>query len=129
MPPKTLSREISLSTWKSIDPSGIFLYAPNIIGYCRIALLLGSFVFIRERPRSFLALYGASVGLDMVDGPVARHLGQSTRFGAALDMLTDKFSSPAILLMLGSQYPQYVEVFVLCLVLDVASHYFHLQAT
>lgn len=128
-PPKTLSRQISQNTWKSIDPSRIFFYAPNIIGYCRVVLLLGSFVFIRERPRVFLGLYGASFGLDMIDGPVARHLGQSTRFGAALDMITDKFSSPAILLMLGSQYPLYVEVFVLCLVLDVASHYFHLQAT
>ena len=36
----------------------------------------------------FIGLYALSFGLDVIDGPVARALGQSTKFGAALDMLT-----------------------------------------
>jgi CDP-diacylglycerol--inositol 3-phosphatidyltransferase len=38
-------------------------------------------------------LYSVSQGLDAVDGVVARHFNQCTKFGQVLDMLTDRCAS------------------------------------
>ena len=86
----------------------VFLFVPNLIGYGRIFLALLSFWFM---PTNYVAaawcyiLSGeyiiASVSslhyvssppglLDAVDGHAARLLGQSSKFGAMLDMLTDR---------------------------------------
>jgi phosphatidylglycerophosphate synthase len=36
-------------------------------------------------------LYGVSCLLDAIDGHAARMLGQTSRFGAVLDMITDRY--------------------------------------
>ena len=41
-------------------------------------------------PKLCTLLYGVSSLLDAVDGQVARAMGQSSRFGAVLDMVTDR---------------------------------------
>ena len=38
-------------------------------------------------------LYGLSCLLDAVDGQAARALGQTSKFGAVLDMVTDRYAS------------------------------------
>lgn len=38
-------------------------------------------------------LYGVSCLLDAIDGHAARLLGQTSRFGAVLDMITDRYVS------------------------------------
>ena len=102
---------------------------PNIVGYTRVILLLSSFFYLHSNHRRALLLYGVSFFLDVVDGPLARALGQSSRFGALLDMMTDKFSSPSLLNALSTRHPSMAPLLVGCLVLDVASHLMHLQAT
>lgn len=49
-------------------------------------------------PKYCTLLYGLSCLLDAVDGPVARALGQTSKFGAVLDMVTDRcaFSSTSV---------------------------------
>ncbi|KAM9801200.1 uncharacterized protein ACB057_008265 [Neosynchiropus ocellatus] len=63
-------------------------YWPNIIGYLRILLVFISWMF-RQTPVVFVPLYSLSVGLDGVDGWLARRLGQTSRFGAWLDVVVD----------------------------------------
>ena len=76
--------------------------------YTRLALLFSAFYFSLSDYKLFLYLYVSSFALDVVDGHVARalhqstystnfrlrtliHLFQASRFGAALDMLADKY--------------------------------------
>merc|ERR1719411_1189043 len=88
-----------------------------------------SFFFIYDRPFAFIVCYFLSFFLDVFDGPVARYFGQSTLFGAALDMLTDKFTTPALCMALSNLYPEHAVLFTFTLVLDIVSHYFHIQET
>src|SRR5882724_7003147 len=45
-------------------------------------------------PKYCTLLYGISCLLDAVDGPAARALGQTSKFGAVLDMVTDRCVHP-----------------------------------
>ncbi|XP_065511360.1 CDP-diacylglycerol--inositol 3-phosphatidyltransferase isoform X2 [Caloenas nicobarica] len=81
------------------------------------------------RPGPAAALYGASALLDAVDGAVARMLGQGSRFGAMLDMLTDRLSSMCLLVNLALLYPATAALFQLSMALDVASHWLHVHCT
>lgn len=66
----------------------VLLYWPNIIGYIRICLVLGSWA-VHETPTAFILLYTTSILLDGVDGWLARRLNQCSRFGAWLDVVVD----------------------------------------
>ncbi|KAM8768529.1 uncharacterized protein AB9X84_022727 isoform 1-T1 [Acanthopagrus schlegelii] len=66
----------------------VLLYWPNVIGYIRIGLVLAAWA-ASETPALFVPLYSASTALDGVDGWLARRLGQSSRFGAWLDVVVD----------------------------------------
>jgi len=70
-----------------------------------------------------------SFSLDVLDGHVARSWRQTSRFGAALDIFTDKVSTPGLLLTLSHLYPDYTFLFNCVLMLDVSSHYFHFYST
>ncbi|CAK6970335.1 CDP-diacylglycerol--inositol 3-phosphatidyltransferase [Scomber scombrus] len=69
----------------------VLLYWPNIIGYFRIGLVLAAWAAF-ETPAVFVPLYSLSTALDGVDGWVARRLGQTSRFGAWLDVVVDNLS-------------------------------------
>lgn len=78
----------------------VFLYYGNIVGYLRLFLLL--FAFYHSRHWTwFVTLYASSFLLDMLDGAVARAFQQTSRFGAAMDIFTDKMSTPGLLLTLS----------------------------
>ncbi|XP_040901530.1 uncharacterized protein si:ch1073-145m9.1 isoform X1 [Toxotes jaculatrix] len=66
----------------------VLLYWPNIIGYIRIGLVLAAWAAC-ETPAVFVPFYSVSIALDGVDGWLARRLGQSSRFGAWLDVVVD----------------------------------------
>jgi CDP-diacylglycerol--inositol 3-phosphatidyltransferase len=46
-----------------------------------------------------------------------------SKFGAVLDMVTDRCCSAGLILVLSHLYPKYILVFVLLAALDLASHY------
>ncbi|XP_064900381.1 CDP-diacylglycerol--inositol 3-phosphatidyltransferase isoform X2 [Columba livia] len=52
-----------------------------------------------------------------------------TRFGAMLDMLTDRLSSMCLLVNLALLYPATAALFQLSMALDVASHWLHMHCT
>jgi phosphatidylglycerophosphate synthase len=70
----------------------VCLYYANIIDYFRILMALVALILILHLPHwrySIASLIMGSVLLDWIDGPVARHYGQSTVMGCGWDWLAD----------------------------------------
>ncbi|XP_029914400.1 CDP-diacylglycerol--inositol 3-phosphatidyltransferase [Myripristis murdjan] len=107
----------------------IFLFVPNLIGYARIVLALLSFYLMPCCPLPAVFCYLLSALLDAFDGHAARALNQSTKFGAMLDMLTDRCATMCLLVNLSLLYPSYTFLFQLSMTLDVASHWLHLHSS
>lgn len=80
-------------------------------------------------PRTCSGLYSVSCLLDALDGYAARYFEQSTRFGAVLDMVTDRCTTACLLVFLGSAFPRWAIIFQGLISLDLASHYVHMYAT
>ncbi|XP_070340701.1 CDP-diacylglycerol--inositol 3-phosphatidyltransferase isoform X3 [Equus asinus] len=107
----------------------IFLFVPNLIGYARIVFAIISFYFMPCCPLTASSFYLLSGLLDAFDGHAARALNQGTRFGAMLDMLTDRCSTMCLLVNLALLYPRATLLFQLSMSLDVASHWLHLHSS
>ncbi|XP_020607792.1 CDP-diacylglycerol--inositol 3-phosphatidyltransferase-like [Orbicella faveolata] len=107
----------------------VFLFIPNLIGYARIVLAVLSFYFMPTDYIMAAIMYLLSGLLDAFDGHAARYFGQSTMFGAMLDMLTDRCVTTALLVMLSVFYPKYTFVFQMLICLDIASHWIHVQSS
>jgi CDP-diacylglycerol--inositol 3-phosphatidyltransferase len=80
-------------------------------------------------PRTCSILYSISCLLDALDGYAARYFEQSTRFGAVLDMVTDRCTTTCLLVFLSMAFPRWAIVFQSLISLDLASHYMHMYAT
>ncbi|KAM3077944.1 phosphatidylinositol synthase 1 (CDP-alcohol phosphatidyltransferase1) [Clarireedia jacksonii] len=80
-------------------------------------------------PRTCSILYSISCLLDALDGYAARAFEQSTRFGAVLDMVTDRCTTACLLVFLSSAWPRWSLLFQGLISLDLASHYVHMYAT
>jgi CDP-diacylglycerol--inositol 3-phosphatidyltransferase len=80
-------------------------------------------------PRTCSLLYSVSCLLDALDGYAARKFEQSTRFGAVLDMVTDRCTTSCLLVFLASAFPRWSIIFQGLISLDLASHYIHMYAT
>ncbi|XP_074854551.1 CDP-diacylglycerol--inositol 3-phosphatidyltransferase [Carettochelys insculpta] len=106
----------------------IFLFVPNVIGYARVLLLLVALYFMPSEPGPAAACYLLSALLDALDGHAARVLGQGTRFGAMLDMLTDRCATMCLLVNLALLDPARILLYQLSMSLDVASHWLHLHS-
>ena len=63
----------------------------SVLGYARVVTAVLACFLMRSYPVWTLVVYSISALLDAVDGNVARALNQATRFGAVLDMVTDRF--------------------------------------
>lgn len=107
----------------------VFLFVPNLIGYGRVVLLAASFAFAVSRPAVFLALYWCSFLLDAADGHAARLLDQASRFGALLDMVTDRVATNALVIVLSHLYPSHLPWFLALCCLDLSSHWIRMYAS
>ncbi|XP_076153718.1 CDP-diacylglycerol--inositol 3-phosphatidyltransferase isoform X2 [Alosa pseudoharengus] len=107
----------------------IFLFVPNLIGYARIVLALLAFYLMPCCPVPAVFCYLLSALLDAFDGHAARMLNQGTKFGAMLDMLTDRCATMCLLVNLALLYPAYTFLFQLSMSLDIASHWLHLHSS
>lgn len=108
-----------------LQGSDVLLYYPNLIGYARVACMAASFYFFLDEPIYTLIFYLAAFAGDAVDGYVARKFNQSSTFGGVLDMVTDRVSTAGFLILLSHLYKEQVLIFVSLVVLDIASHWFH----
>lgn len=79
-----------------------------------------------NRTCGFFYLLGQ--GLDAVDGTAARYFGQCSKFGAVLDMLTDRMSTAVLLIVLSHLYPHAWGFFAFLVVLDIVSHWFQMYS-
>ncbi|KAF4591557.1 CDP-diacylglycerol--inositol 3-phosphatidyltransferase [Ophiocordyceps camponoti-floridani] len=111
------------------DCENIFLFWPNVIGYFRIVLAIASLYYMPLHPRTCSVLYSISCLLDALDGYAARLFDQSTRFGAVLDMVTDRCTTSCLLVFLSSAFPRWAILFQCLIALDFSSHYMHMYAT
>lgn len=112
-----------------VSTRDVLLYVPNLIGYTRVLLALVSLYFMKWHPKYCTFTYGLSCLLDALDGHAARRLGQTSQFGAILDMVTDRCTTSSLICYLCVTYPNYVLLFQLLVSLDLASHYMHMYAT
>lgn len=104
--------------------ANVFLYVPNVIGYTRILLLVLSYCVLASSRTLFCLLYLLSFVLDAADGWAARSLGQSSRFGEYLDMLTDRMGTLMLLFIgFGLQNAPCRSLLLIYAVLDIVSHW------
>jgi len=103
----------------------VYFYIPNIIGYIRIVFALMSIFLlpIKDFWHIGIIFYIFSFICDVFDGFAARYFNQSTKFGAILDMITDRLSTSSLLFILSILYPKYYIFFNLILILDISSHW------
>lgn len=112
-----------------MSEENIFLFVPNLIGYGRVVLALLSFYLMPCCPWPAVFFYLLSSLLDSFDGYAARALNQSTKFGAMLDMLTDRCATMCLLVNLSLLYPAYTFLFQVSMCLDISSHWLHLHSS
>jgi len=67
----------------------IAFYLPNLLGYCRILLAFLGLYAASSFPAHAVALWVVASALDLVDGPVARLLHQTSELGTFLDIAAD----------------------------------------
>lgn len=114
---------------KKKEEENIFLFVPNLIGYARIFLALLSFWFMPTNHVVAGWCYILSGLLDAFDGHAARAFNQSTKFGAMLDMLTDRCATMCLLATLGTFYPRWLFFFQLSMTIDMSCHWIHLHTS
>jgi len=109
--------------------SAVLLFYPNLIGYLRVLCMVLSFYFANDWVKS-VTFYGLAFFGDVVDGYIARMFEQSSEFGGILDMVTDRVSTAGLLTILSNRemYRDHQLIFVMLIVLDIASHWFHVMS-
>ncbi|KAI9486015.1 MAG: CDP-alcohol phosphatidyltransferase-domain-containing protein [Benjaminiella poitrasii] len=121
------------SSIKDVHPprtnENVFLFIPNLIGYTRIILASLSLYYMPWHPKVCVSLYCISCLLDAVDGNAARYFNQCSRFGAVLDMVTDRCTTTCLLCFLSLKYPQWTILFQFLISLDFSSHYMHMYSS
>jgi phosphatidylglycerophosphate synthase len=85
----------------------ILLYAANMLNYLRFLMIIIMMLNFKNRP--ILAfIIGITAGfIDDLDGPVARHLNETSRFGAALDRSLDRLTTTFLYFYLTSHFSKY----------------------
>ena len=107
----------------------VMLYVPNLIGYFRFLLTFMCVKYAFDAAEGnwimFTVCYSCSQLLDAIDGFAARKLNQCSKFGACLDMISDRTSCSTIYMLLATIYPEpiFSYCFLMCMVLDFGSHY------
>jgi len=108
--------------------SAVYFWYPNLVGYCRIIATFIAFALVFEDAYLASFFYLLGQGLDAVDGVTARYFNQCSKFGAVLDMLTDRMSTAVLLVVLSHLYPKQWGLFAFLIVLDIVSHWFQMYA-
>ncbi|KAJ6596830.1 CDP-diacylglycerol-inositol 3-phosphatidyltransferase [Mycena vulgaris] len=133
-PPRRRNAPVDVDAEEALDlataqSENVFLFVPNLIGYLRIILAAVSLHYMSYHPVRCTITYCVSCLLDAVDGQAARALGQTSKFGAVLDMVTDRCTTSCLLCYLSSAYPDYALCFQFLIALDFSSHYMHMYSS
>ncbi|KAL5366787.1 CDP-diacylglycerol-inositol 3-phosphatidyltransferase isoform 1 [Cryptosporidium parvum] len=109
-----------------ITKKSILLYIPNLIGYLRILLGLTPLIISTEYYYISILFYGISQILDAFDGYFARLLSQETKFGAILDMITDRCSTVIIIILAITLNKSYTFLMIIFLIGDISGHWLYM---
>jgi len=90
--------------------------------------MIASLYYAASDWKKSIACYSCAFMGDVVDGWVARRFNQSSVYGGILDMVTDRVSTAGFLCILSTLYPKYAFHFSMLVVLDIASHWFHVAS-
>lgn len=112
----------------------VWLYVPNLIGYFRVLCSFLGFYYATRSDLfadqlSFLIIYMVGFLLDAADGYYARLLNQCSKMGAVLDMVTDRFSTAGVCVLLAGRYKPWTVDFIGLIALDLSSHYAQMYST
>ncbi|KAF9918757.1 CDP-diacylglycerol-inositol 3-phosphatidyltransferase [Lobosporangium transversale] len=129
MPAKNTKGATEVSSKATPADENVFLFIPNLIGYSRIILAAFSLYYMPVHPKTCMLMYSISCLLDAVDGQAARYYNQCSKFGAVLDMVTDRCTTACLLCYLASAYSSYALIFQFLIALDVSSHYMHMYSS
>lgn len=91
--------------------------------------MFAAYYIADTQPYLFFLFYFLSQFLDMFDGMAARAFNQSTKFGALLDMVTDRCSTVGLLFVIAQRYPKLTLACHFFVWLDIFSHWAHMLAT
>lgn len=112
--------------------SNVFFYVSNMISYIRLICLfycaIMFFCFSYSALNLFLIYFIFEI-LDIVDGYFARQFSQESIFGRMLDFIVDRLGLVILVAVLLTLFPTYSIVFLMVLLLDLASHFAQLYAT
>lgn len=85
----------------------VIWYLPNLINYFRSCLIIVAAFTLKNRPiLTFILIISAGL-IDDFDGPISRSLGQTSKFGANMDLIMDRFTAMMQIVFLASVYPKY----------------------
>jgi len=87
--------------------------------------MVASFYLAQRHFLWSFTLYMMNFAGDLVDGFFARKLNQTSKFGGVLDMVTDRVSTAGLCVILAVLYPEQAFLFIMLIVIDIASHWFH----
>lgn len=99
------------------------------VGYARVLFAVVAFGMSNWEPFWSVGMYVASFVCDELDGRYARKYGQTSMFGAVLDMVTDRVATCGLVCVLSGRYPRLMPGMVVLMMLDVSSHWFQMYAT
>lgn len=104
----------------------VWLYVPNLIGYLRVVLLFFVMYYALSSPLLAFLFYFISGVSDALDGLAAKWLNQRSKLGGMLDFVTDRMALAVLTVILALLYHSLWGIFVIILMLDMASHYSHM---
>ncbi|ORX35322.1 CDP-alcohol phosphatidyltransferase-domain-containing protein [Kockovaella imperatae] len=107
----------------------VYLFVPNVIGYIRVVTAAASLYIMPTHPKVCTFIYFISCILDVFDGMAARKLGQESKFGAVLDMVTDRCATACLLCFLSATYTNHSLLIMFLITLDFSSHYIHMYSS
>lgn len=113
----------------SYSTTAVFLLIPNLICYLRLVILLLFVFIIGICPWLGLIFMVSTVLLDGLDGMLARKLKQTSRLGHILDYTIDRVTVVLAVYVILYYCPQFYVILCFVILLDMSSHFFHLNAS
>lgn len=126
MPPRTRSRSAAPKATQT--KPNIYFFIPNLIGYLRVILTLTAVYNAFACWQTFVICYSVGAILDLFDGMAARRFNQSTKFGAVLDMVSDRVGTNMLYIVLAALTPKNFFFIALLAGGDYASHWAQMYA-
>ncbi len=104
--------------------AGQYWTVPNLLGYFRLLLIpVFAVTYLRGHTAAAFVTVGLSALSDVLDGPIARRLNQTTDLGKLLDPVADKLTEGTMILCIGLRHRPVLWLFLLMAVKESCMSY------